>query len=223
MPKFIDLTGQKFGRLTVLELGIKPDVKSKEKFWLCKCECGNQTVVSGYQLRNGKTKSCGCITKERMRKIAQENPYKKHGMSSNKIYKNYYAMRGRCYNPNTEKYEIYGGRGITICDEWLGEDGFLNFYNWAMSNGYKEGLTIDRINVDGNYEPSNCRWADASVQGFNRHVQSNNTTGCVGVSQLKNGRYRSYIKRNGKQIPLGVYDTFEEAVKARKQAELEVM
>lgn len=223
MSKLIDLTGQTFGRLKALCQGVTPDTtKAKEKFWLCQCECGNQTTVSGYQLRSGKTQSCGCITKERMKKVAKEKPSKKHGLSSSRVYKNYYTMKARCYNPNHQKYEMYGAKGIMICSEWLGENGFLNFYEWAMNNGYQENLTIDRINNDGNYEPSNCRWTNSSLQGFNRHTPSNNSTGYVGISQLKNGKFRAYIKKDGKQISLGWHDTIEAAIEARQKAEKEL-
>ena len=129
-------------------------------------------------------------------------------------------MRARCYNPKCEKYEIYGARGITICKEWL--DDFMYFYHWAMANGYQDGLSIDRIDVDGNYCPRNCRWTDRSIQGFNRHIQSNNTTGYIGISKMKNGRYRAYIKKNNKQFSLGWYDKIEDAIEARKKAEMDM-
>lgn len=218
MGKFIDLKGQKFGKLKVCYLGCKPNTtKSKEKFWVCECECGNQVTVSGYLLRSGQTKSCGCITKNRMAKIATETPWKKHGMSSTRLYKIYYAMRDRCYNIHKCNYDKYGGRGITVCQEWL--DDFMNFYNWSIENGYSDELSIDRINVDGNYEPSNCRWECATIQQFNRGKQSNNSTGYIGVSKVKSGNYRAYIKKNGKQITLGTFETIEEAIEARKIAE----
>lgn len=223
MSKMIDLTGKIFSRLTVLKEGVKPETtKTKEKFWLCQCACGEFTTVSGYQLRSGGTKSCGCLARERMSKLAKTGTARKHGMYNSRIYKNYYAMKGRCYNSNNGKYSIYGGRGITICEEWLGETGFVNFYNWAIANGYDDNKTIDRINVDGNYEPDNCRWVDASIQGYNRHVQSNNSTGYRGISKMKNGKFRAYIKKDNKQISLGLYNKIEDAIEARQKAEKEL-
>lgn len=218
MGKFIDLTGQQFGRLTVLELGtpLKP-VRNKEKYWLCQCECGNQVSVSGYNLRSGNTKSCGCLSKELLVKRDKELPWKKHGLSSSRIYHIYHAMKARCYNAKLWNYDRYGGRGIRVCKEWL--DDFMNFYKWAMANGYDDTKSIDRIDVNGDYEPINCRWASATVQQFNRRKQSNNSTGCIGVSQVKSGNYRAYIKKCGKQISLGTFSTLEEAIEARKKAE----
>lgn len=99
-------------------------------------------------------------------KFETRNPhFLKHGMSGTKVYKTWHNMRSRCNNPKATKYEIYGGRGIKVCDEW--ENSFHSFYDWCLANGYEEGLTIDRINGDGNYEPSNCRWVDYKVQNNN--------------------------------------------------------
>lgn len=142
---------------------------------------------------------------------------KTHGHSGERIWRIYHAMKARCYNVQRWNYDKYGGRGIRVCKEWL--DDFMNFYNWAMANGYDDTKSIDRIDVNGNYEPSNCRWECATVQQFNRGKQSNNSTGYVGVSKVKSGKYRAYIKKHGKQIPLGTYDPLEEAVEVRKEAE----
>lgn len=214
-----NISNQKFGRLLAIErVGAPSSTKSKEAFWRCKCDCGNETVVSGYMLRIGHTKSCGCYNKELLSERSKGNQYTKtHGLSSSRIYKIYYAMKDRCYNSNKWNYNRYGGRGITMCDEW--KDDFKSFYDWAMSNGYDETKSIDRIDPDGNYEPSNCRWTDNTTQQFNRHIQSNNTTGYKGVSKTKAGTFRAYIKKSGRQIPLGTFKTIEEAIYARQEAE----
>lgn len=156
--KRIDLHGQKFGRLTVLSRA-----KNRKQFtmWLCKCDCGNEVVVSTNALLVGHSTSCGCKREENF------NSYK-HGKSYSNLYRRWLGMKSRCLNKNNARYKNYGGRGITICDEWLDkENGFMNFYNWAIANGYKKELSIDRINVDGNYEPSNCRWITLQEQNWN--------------------------------------------------------
>lgn len=155
MSKILDLTGQKFGFLKVLS--ITNDRKYGKVVWLCKCECGKEHRVISCNLLNGSTISCGCKNKLNLAKANY-----KHGLSDSRIYNIYICMKERCYNPKSTSYENYGGRGITVCQEWL--DDFMNFYNWAMENGYSDDLSIDRIDVNGNYEPSNCRWATNYTQ-----------------------------------------------------------
>ena len=148
-----DLINRRFGRLTVIHQ--VPFVKDKR--WLCRCDCGNLTSVLGYNLLNGNTKSCGCLRKDGMTI---------HGLSYSRLYKIWKGMKRRCYDSKRKEYCWYGEKGIRICPEWLVDPSV--FYEWALANGYQPNLTIDRINSDGDYEPSNCRWATAAVQRSNQ-------------------------------------------------------
>lgn len=158
MGKFIDLTGQKFGRLIVIEY------KQNGK-WLCKCDCGNEKVVRGDSLKQGLTLSCGCLHKNIVKLTCKKN-FLKHGMSKTRINNIWFNILSRCYNEKSNNYKNYGARGIKICKEW--KENFVAFYNWAIKNGYQDNLTIDRIDNNGNYEPSNCRWVSQKIQQNNK-------------------------------------------------------
>ncbi len=158
-----DLTGQKFGRLLVLyDSGER---KGRKVVWVCLCACGNFTEVKSDSLGSGRTKSCGCFMIDQTKKANIGNKYSiKHGdaLSSKKsrLYTIWSHMKERCSNPNDKKYRRYGGRGIKVCDDW--RDNYSAFKSWAISNGYRDDLTIDRIDNDGNYEPSNCQFITRS-------------------------------------------------------------
>lgn len=159
-----DITGKTFNRLTVIKY-LHSD-KHYNSYWLCECECGNETVVTANRLRSGHTKSCGCYMKERSKEECIKRNFK-HGLRKTRLYRIWCNMKERCNNTNHPDYKRwYGCRGITVCDEWRND--FKAFYDWSMANGYGDDLTIDRINNDGNYEPSNCRWVDAKTQANNR-------------------------------------------------------
>lgn len=157
-----DLAGQKFGRLTVKEY-----VGSKKycSLWRCVCDCGNEAIVKGKYLLNGDTKSCGCLITDVLK---ERNTT--HGLSyKSRLYTVWKGMRDRCNNPHSDEYKNYGGRGISVCQEW---NDFVAFYQWAVNNGYDESLpstecSIDRIDNNGNYCPDNCRWTSMTQQARN--------------------------------------------------------
>lgn len=164
MHNFIDLTGQRFGRLVVIE---RTTNKGDHPSWLCRCDCGGEKIVRGSDLKSGHTQSCGCLHKEVVTSILEQRTNKHtHGKSRTRLYRIWSAMKSRCFDKKRECFKHYGGRGIAVCIEW--KDNFQSFHDWAMANGYEEHLTIDRIDVNGNYEPSNCRWITLEQQQTNR-------------------------------------------------------
>ena len=156
----INLTGERFGRLVVLEQA--ESVKGRIA-WLCQCDCGNTKIATSQVLRKGLTTSCGCYKSEVARKRAT-----KHLLCDSSLYDSYHNMIKRCTNENCDHYKWYGGEGKTVCDEWLGENGFLVFSEWALSHGFKEHLQIDRIDNSKGYSPDNCRWVTNKENSRNR-------------------------------------------------------
>lgn len=163
-----DLTGQQFGRLTVI--GYSHQNKHRHAVWECQCSCGNKTLVISPCLIKGQVLSCGCF---------HEHHNTPRGMSKSRLYHIWCAIRRRCSDPKNNRYHIYGGRGIRVCDEW--QHDFAAFLDWSLSNGYSDALTIDRIDVNGNYEPSNCRWITHKAQCYN--TRSNRLFSLNGKSQ----------------------------------------
>lgn len=160
-----DLTGKTFGRLVVLK---RVENKGQHVAYLCRCQCGKEFVTMSMHLTQGCTKSCGCLQREWVQKGMM--PYRTtHGHSKTRLYSIWANMKTRCFNKNVSAYSRYGGRGITVCNEWLD---FALFEKWALANGYDEKLTLDRVNNDGNYCPENCRWVSVHEQNLNKRSNS---------------------------------------------------
>lgn len=167
-----DIVGRKFGLLTILAYS---HTKNGCSYWVCKCDCGNMKTVMKGNLIHQKTQSCGCLQR---RRTSEHN--KTHGKSKERLYSIWRGMRNRCYNPGVKAYKNYGGRGIQVCKGW---QKYENFREWALSSGYEDQLTIERIDCDGMYEPGNCMWVTLSDQG-------------------KNTRRNRYIEYDGKRMTL---------------------
>lgn len=193
MAQVKDITGQRFGLLTVIE-NVGKD-KRGEAIWLCRCDCGNETTTTGYKLRSGWTKSCGCLQTAQRKKGFN----KRHGMTDTKLYTIWQNMKRRCYDKNNIMFSHYGGRGICVCSEWLSR--FETFAEWAKLTGYVEGLSIERIDVNGNYEPSNCKWIEKQKQYLNR-TDSHQITAFGKTQTIKEWADESGLK----------YDTIERRI-----------
>ncbi len=189
-PKF-HLVGKRFGRLVVIER--LPNAKGG-RWWKCRCDCGNEIKSTTGYLRGGNTHSCGCSQRDAARRVCIDRST--HQMTGRRIYNIWRGMKARCSNPKNIVWPIYGGRGVRVCDEWLE---FWPFWNWAIVNGYQRHLTIDRIDPNGNYEPSNCRWANYFQQARNRRssytpLTINEVTMSVAEWSAKTGVGRSTIR-----------------------------
>ena len=207
MSRREDLTNLRFGKLKVLNESepIKRNKKT-EYCWLCLCDCGNFKVVTSKNLKRGNVKSCGCLLFESKTNL-------KHGMSTTKIYRIWCGMKRRCNSKNDRAYINYGARGIKVCDEW--NNSFELFYRWAINNGYKEGLTIERIDNDKGYTPDNCKWATMEEQGHNKRNNKKYTYNgkTLDLTQWAN---LTGIKRSGLHARLKRGWSFEKAITTPK-------
>ena len=193
--RFSDLTGKRFSEL----IAIRPTGKNHQgnTLWLCRCNCGKEIIAINSNLTRGNTKSCGCIGSK---KIIERNTT--HGCYATPLYSVWRSMKERCFTASCSAYSDYGGRGITICEEWKSD--FLAFREWAMSGGFAEGLTIDRIDNNGNYEPENCRWVTQIVQANNKRNNRYITVGGITSSLADTCRaYNASYKKVWKRLRRG--------------------
>lgn len=198
IPKLIGETWRKYPTETS---------KQKATYGLFECQyCKKEFETQTINVRRGRTKSCGC---QRINKTGIT-----HGLTQHRFYNTWNGVIQRCNNPNHNRYKDYGGRGITVCEEWLD---VRNFVAWCdLTRPDTEGLSLDRTDVDGNYEPTNCRWADASTQSLNQRISKSNTSGFVGVDFKPNeNKYVARITVLGNRVYIGTFLTIEEAVQAR--------
>lgn len=201
--KLIEMTGRKFGRLTAIEEAGR--TRAGLAKWKCVCDCGQTVNAIGCNLRNGHTRSCGCLSKELV-----GNQFRTHGMVGHKLYRVWGGMKARCGNPNNPAYQNYGGRGIIVCEDWKEPK---TFFNWALSNGYKQGLEIDRIDNNGNYEPGNCRFVTPAKNARNRRTSKLTP---VLVLQIRNACKKSNLTQQQIADKCGVSRSLISNVMARR-------
>lgn len=205
MGGLINLIGKRYGRLIVI--GRAENDKYGQARWKCKCDCGNYTIVTGYRLRSGNTVSCCCYQTERI--IISKT---KHSMYGTRIYHIWADMIQRCSNKKNPKYKNYGAKGISVCDAWRND--FKKFYEWSINHGYSDELTIDRIDVNGNYESGNCRWANyitqennkttnhfIEINGENKTISEWSKIYNINPSLISNRIFRGWSEKNAVTIP----------------------
>lgn len=203
MPNLIDRLGQRFGRLLVVESAGRD--RSKKVLWKCLCDCGNATTVPSGSLVTGNTTSCGCALKDAITK---------HGGCNKSSYNTWRAMMRRCYNVADKDYPRYGGQGVSVYEPWH------EYLVFAKDMGEPSGdETLDRIDVYGNYEPKNCRWAGVKTQNRNVRIRASSKTGVTGVSKTTSGTYMAKITIGKRSVYSKCFSTIEEAAAARKELE----
>lgn len=209
MKQLIDLTGKRFGRLTVSGRNTENDMRNGA-MWDCICDCGVSKTISSNALRRGATISCGCYKRENTSIVKR-----KHGLHGVDEYEVWINMLGRCRNKHKKEFKNYGGRGIKVCERWSEFNNFIK----DMGKRPSKFHSLDRIDVNGDYDPQNCRWSTKTEQARNKRIYATNKTGVGGVN-VKNGKWTARISVDNKRIHLGNFDNFEDAVAARKSAEL---
>lgn len=219
MNKINYTNGQLLGECIYLEDVPSPSKALKQRRYAkFKCNCSKEFISQTDSVKRGLTKSCGCLNTSSRIENGKKN--KTHGMSKTRAYFCWQGLKARCYNSDNESYDGYGGRGITVCERWC--NSFENFYE-DIGKYCKKGLEIDRIDVNGNYSPENCRLVDEQVQAWNQRVYKNNTTSCAGVTRTSRNKnkFEVRISKDNKEYHIGTFNTLEEAVLARKKAEVE--
>lgn len=213
-------SGQLIGNCKyVKDVEVNKQSTKYRRYALFICECGNEFVSQIDSVKRGSTKSCGCLA-DTIRKI-NGRKRKTHGMSKTAVYQKWSNMKLRCYDKSNPSYEKYGARGITVCDRWL--ESFENFYE-DLGKYHSENLELDRIDVNGNYCPENCRWATEQVQSWNKRIYGNNSTGSAGVtvSSRNSNKFEVRISKDGVEFHIGTFNSLEDAIESRKKAEVDL-